>query len=541
MEKLMQNKPVFFGAIGGVVLIIAVIIFLVMGGGGNELPPPASETEIKEDVNLVKVEDSGKALEVQSLLARQGIDTTTVTEGTGTSIVIPGPTKRGIRDRAIIAIVQSGLVDKNIGLEIFDKGDFTSSKEDKRIRLSRAINGELSRLIKRIPPIIDASVFVSIPEPTIFTEFQKPISATVQVSLPLGDKLDRDKERSIINLLLGSIQGLEAKNISLTDTNGNVYSSMMDPADDMLAILEENDQYMKKKIMVQLDKLIGPGKYVVTVSTFLRQSPKKTDQLIYDPEHSSVSAKQVFSEDLGDSESQKKIMSGAVSSFIPGGLPGGPQSNSKRDYKRSAEETQYGLGKTTISETVMPGSVEEISIAITVDEGSMPAGLSMDDFKSLVARTASPKVNMDNVEVGFSKPQQAKLASSVTAELPQPEDSGNPWYAAAIALGVILICGLVVIWVRATSLATKQQNMIQQLQQVASSQEQQLQNAQQQTQQIYGYQEELARQLQDVQAPPKVTSQDISAALAELRDTLEESSDELEVAHQLRNWIEAGQ
>ena len=56
------------------------------------------------------------------------------------------------RDRALLAIVKSGLMDQNVGLEIFDKGDFTSTKEDKRIRLIRAVNGELSRLIPQNPP-----------------------------------------------------------------------------------------------------------------------------------------------------------------------------------------------------------------------------------------------------------------------------------------------------------------------------------------------------------------------------------------------------
>lgn len=93
------------------------------------------------------------------------------------------------RDNALIAIVQSGLVDQNVGLEIFDKGDFTSTKEDKRIRLARAMNGELARLIKKIPPIQNATVFISIPENTTMFDEQKPKTATVQIVLPNGENL----------------------------------------------------------------------------------------------------------------------------------------------------------------------------------------------------------------------------------------------------------------------------------------------------------------------------------------------------------------
>ncbi|MEW5820593.1 MAG: flagellar M-ring protein FliF C-terminal domain-containing protein [Cyanobacteriota bacterium] len=537
MQNLFQNKA-------AIAIIVAIVLGMVgfglfyMSRGKTVIAP--SEGKLGKETDILKTDDMGKALEVQALMARQGIDVKRSMDGPNNILYLDKDAKMSDRDRAYIAIVQSGLMDRNIGLEIFDKGDFTSSKEDKRIRLARAINGELARLIKRIPPIIDASVFVSIPEPTVFTAFKKPITATIQVTLPLGSSLDKDKERAILNLLLGSIQGLDAKNVSLSDTNGNVYNSLIDPADDMMALLEENDQYMKNKVMIQLDRLIGAGKYVVTVSTFLRQTPVQTEQLIFNPEESSVSSKQVFKENLGDSESEKRIMSGAVSSFIPGGLPGGPQSNSSRNYERSAEETQFGLGKTQITETKNPGMLEEISIAITLDENTMPKGMEMEDLQLLIAKAASPKVDPKNVKIAFSKPTAAKIAPDSVVELPKPEESGNPWYAAAIAIGIIVIVAFIFIWNAVTARTSRQQKQITQLQEIAGSQDQQLRATQNQAAQIHQIQEQLASQLTEIKTTPVISTQDISGTLAELRDALEDTGDEAEVAHQLRSWIESG-
>lgn len=537
MQNLFQNKA-------AIAIIVAIVLGMVgfglfyMSRGKAVIAP--SEGKLGKETDILKTDDMGKALEVQALMARQGIDVKRSMDGPNNILYLDKDAKMSDRDRAYIAIVQSGLMDRNIGLEIFDKGDFTSSKEDKRIRLARAINGELARLIKRIPPIIDASVFVSIPEPTVFTAFKKPITATIQVTLPLGSSLDKDKERAILNLLLGSIQGLDAKNVSLSDTNGNVYNSLIDPADDMMALLEENDQYMKNKVMIQLDRLIGAGKYVVTVSTFLRQTPVQTEQLIFNPEESSVSSKQVFKENLGDSESEKRIMSGAVSSFIPGGLPGGPQSNSSRNYERSAEETQFGLGKTQITETKNPGMLEEISIAITLDENTMPKGMEMEDLQLLIAKAASPKVDPKNVKIAFSKPTAAKIAPDSVVELPKPEESGNPWYAAAIAIGIIVIVAFIFIWNAVTARTSRQQKQITQLQEIAGSQDQQLRATQNQAAQIHQIQEQLASQLTEIKTTPVISTQDISGTLAELRDALEDTGDEAEVAHQLRSWIESG-
>ena len=97
----------------------------------------------------------GKALEIQALLAKHGIVVARTVDGTKSLLKLrakncttaAGKCTTEKRDMAIMLIVESGLYDQNVGLEVFDKGDFTSTKEDKRIRLVRAMNGELSRLI----------------------------------------------------------------------------------------------------------------------------------------------------------------------------------------------------------------------------------------------------------------------------------------------------------------------------------------------------------------------------------------------------------
>ncbi len=50
-----------------------------------------------------------------------------------------------------------------------------------------------------------------------------------------GKTLDNMKIKAITNLLLGAVQGFEADNISITDTNGNVYNSIIGGANDALS------------------------------------------------------------------------------------------------------------------------------------------------------------------------------------------------------------------------------------------------------------------------------------------------------------------
>ena len=251
-SKITQNKPLLFGIIGAiafVILLILVIVIISVSGGskGKEGANVVGAEPLANDVELLTTDNIGKALEVQALLAKQGITVERQLDGTKSKLVLSKKNCSTLskkctitdRDKAIITIVQSGLVDQNVGLEIFDKGDFTSTKDDKKIRLARAMNGELARLIKQIPPIQNATVFISIPESNSMFDEQRPRTATVQVVLPTGDKLDQSKVKAISNLLLGSISELKAENIAITDTNGNTYHSVMNAEDEMLQRLED--------------------------------------------------------------------------------------------------------------------------------------------------------------------------------------------------------------------------------------------------------------------------------------------------------------
>ena len=264
-----------------------------------------SEKPIQEDMVLLTTDNIGKAIEIQALLAKIGITASRSLDGTKSSIVLrKGTYNQSQRDAALLEIVKSGLMDQNVGLEIFDKGDFTSTKDDKRIRLARAINGELARLIRKMDGIDNASVFISIPEQTMFSSMQKPVTATVQLTTKLsGEKLPPLKIKAITNLLLGSVAGLTADNISITDTSGNVYSSIIGAEDEMLQKVEENDKYMQQKVNAQLDRLIGKGNFIATVSTSLKQSPVEKSSIIYDPNQKASVSEQTFVEGLGDETS----------------------------------------------------------------------------------------------------------------------------------------------------------------------------------------------------------------------------------------------
>lgn len=539
-KALLQNRPALIGIIATIIIVIVLVV--VMSSSKGTKDEAEVSPRIKEPIKLLTTSDAGKSLEIQSLLAQKRI---TVREaGKGSKIELWLYPEDNIteenRDDAITSIVRSGLVDKNVGLEVFDKGDFTSSREDKRIRLSRAINGELARLIKRLPNIKDASVFVSIPKDTIFTSMQQPTTATIQLVVdPVADKLDRNIIKSVINLIMGSVEDLKSENISITDTNGNVYSSVEDTSSNMLDIQEEKDNYMKKKINAQLDRLLGKGNYVVTVSTYLREVPLETAKITYNPQDSSVGNKQKFTEDLGDRSHDRSKMSSAVSSFLPGGLPS-PESSQNRNYARNAEEYSYKVGQTQTTEIKKPGILEEISIAVTINQGSMPTDMNAAQLKELIARTANPKASAQNVEIAFADNINPYLANERPVQKPEPENSGNPWWTVAALLAGGLIIGLAFIGGKTKDASSKQQRELDNLLERTINQEKALQEAHQKTNQLQNMQQQMYQTLStNQQQQPQAAIPDLNNTIQDIQDNIEENLDEKEFVTTLKSWIES--
>ena len=549
-SKILENKPLLYGIIGGVALIIVLVIVGAIfaansGGGGDNNANVVGSEPLTANVDLLTTDNLGKALEIQAILAKQGITVESQLDGTKSKLVLNKNncstlTKKCTvtdRDNALIAIVQSGLVDQNVGLEIFDKGDFTSTKEDKRIRLARAMNGELARLIKKIPPIQNATVFISIPENTTMFDEQKPKTATVQIVLPNGEKLDQLKVKAITNLLLGSVSGLTAENIAITDTNGNVYHSVMDAEDEMLQKLEENDKYMQQKISKQLDRLVGPGNYVATVSTFLRQAPVEKFSIEYDPNKKASVSEQSFREGLGDQTKDQSQGINAVSTYLPNGLPtNGTDSSQNRNYSRQATETQYGVTKTQTNEYIKPGVVEDISIAVTIDRNNWPADTTQEEMKELIARSASPKVTAANVSIAFSNSNDPYLTPERQENLPKVDESGNPWWLALLLCGLGLIIVFKVISSKVKRIREENEMEVENLRQKAIEQERQLNDINSRASQLTQRQSELAQDLINQQQKVAIPQFDESL----LVDSLDSISNEIteDSADKIKSWIE---
>ena len=547
IKELLQNKKMLYIIAGCAAAALMVIILIIcFAVSGKSKSAEVVDKIQKEQFDIVTTDNAGKALEIQSILARNKINAKRRSEGSKTTVFLEGGKYTNTqRDSALLILVKSGLVDQNTGLEIFDKNDFTSTREDKRIKLARAVNGELARLIRQMPNVDNASVLVSIPDNTMFKADKKPISATVMLTVASGVKLDSSVIKAIKSLLMGSVQDLSAENISITDSNGNVYNSLVKSIDDQISKIQENDSYMQNKVAAQLDMLVGHGNYVVTVSTSLNQVPREITSIEYNPDEKTSITEQTFQEGLGDSSQDSSKGSDAVSVYLPNGLQNSASSSSQnKNYSRDAKEITYGVSKKHINEYFKSGIVEKISIAVTMNADAMPPNLSVDELKAQIARSASPKVSADDVSIAFAETIDPYLAADRPVNLPVPEASGNPWWLAIVILIIGLFLGFIFVHKKLKDSSADQVEELKRLKQKTTEQEKQIVDVNLKAAELIEKQTILTQELLEQQKQLQLEKKQNINKEASLEDVIEEVSSDIAYADkdkavkELKNWIE---
>lgn len=545
IKQLLQNKTVLYSVIGGAAALVFVVILAVcLSVGGKSSTGAVVDKIEKEQFDIVTTDNQGKAIEIQSLLARQGIFAKRKADGSKVTVFLEaGKYTNSQRDASLLLLVKSGLIDQNVGLEIFDKNDFTSTKDDKRIKLARAVNGELARLIRQMPNIDNATVLVSIPENTFFKADKKPISATVMLTVASDVKLDLSTIKAIKSLLMGSVVDLAAENISITDSNGNVYNSLVKSIDDQISKIQENDSYIQNKIASQLDMLLGHGNYVVTVSTTLNQVPREVTNIQYDPNEKTSLTTQTFREGLGDTSQDSSKGSDAVSVYLPNGLQNSSSTSTQdKKYERVATEETYGVSKKHISEYYKSGIIEKISVALTMNADSMPPNMSIDEIKAFIANAAGSKVSMSDVSVAFAETIDPYLASDRPVNLPKVESSGNPWWLAIVLLIAGLVVGFVFVHKKLKDSSSQQEEELKKLQQKTSEQEKQIVDVNLKAAELIEKQTILTQELLEHQKQMQIEKK--KEPEISLDEVIEEVSSDITYADsertmkELRSWIE---
>jgi flagellar M-ring protein FliF len=112
------------------------------------------------------------------------------------------------------------------GYELMDKEEMLGSSQFvQNVRYKRSLEGELARSIMALDPVESARVHLGLSESSSFVMTNKPqSSASVMLQLRYGKHLDEQQVAAIVQLVAGSVPGMQANSVRVVDQAGNLLS-----------------------------------------------------------------------------------------------------------------------------------------------------------------------------------------------------------------------------------------------------------------------------------------------------------------------------
>lgn len=262
----------------------------------------------------------------------------------------------------------------SVGYEIFDKSDTMGQTSFvQNINKLRALEGELARTIDSLDTVQNARVHLVIPEKQLFETTDTPPTASIVVGLERG-KLTENQVGAIRNLVASSVKGLEPEKVTILDERGELLASAQASGAAALGALDDRkaqyEERVRKNIQDMLEGLYGPGTARVQVSAEMDFAQTSETEESFDPDKAVPRSTRTIEETAADKSNDGTVTQGQN---IPDGQAAGAGAGNSSNTNRTDETVNYEISKTTKTQSILPGKVTKLSIAVAVDGASEPA------------------------------------------------------------------------------------------------------------------------------------------------------------------------
>ncbi|MBO6575810.1 MAG: flagellar M-ring protein FliF [Rhodothermales bacterium] len=263
----------------------------------------------------------------------------------GSSVYVP---REQVYELRLQLASDGTIADGPEGYKIFDRGTLGMTDFMQRLNMKRALEGELSRSIASLRQVESARVHLVMPERSPFRETQVLPSASVVLQLGRGSSLDLGQVDGIASLVSGAVEGLDAGDVTVLDTAGNVLSSPGDEDDQVtlsstqLEVQRTVEENLVTKGQTMLDEVLGEGNAILRISAALDFSRTVSNREIIDPESATVISEEKIDERVDET-------TGANSSV-----------------------RNYELSRTTETHEKGVGSIEHLTISVILNQKQLP-------------------------------------------------------------------------------------------------------------------------------------------------------------------------
>lgn len=353
LDAVRRNFTTSQLVVSGLLFVVGVVglMFFVQWAGSPTYQVLYSGVTAKDAADITtKLQGDGVAYQLQN---------------GGTTILVPSASLNQER----VAVAAAGLPKNgSSGWDVFDKQGVTSSSFQQQVAYQRAVEGQLASTLEQMNGVSNASVSIVMPQTDLFVDTNQPARASVMLDTT-GTPSD-DLVQSAIHLVASSVPNLDPKDVTVTDTAGDLLSDAAGTTGDRaVRQAQAYDDALAAQATSMLDQLLGPGHAVVRVNATMNTQTQTVDSETYAPKGSVVLNQQ----------SAKETYTGAAASTASGVVSSNPTNGTTGSaggpgaYNKSSTTQQYGTSRTVSHTESSPGGVQRLTVSVAVDSNAKNA------------------------------------------------------------------------------------------------------------------------------------------------------------------------
>ena len=436
-EYLKGKRLRFFVLVG---LIIAIVIALTVF------------LNHKTYTVLYSGMEAAETGEVLSLLNEMGVDAKT--EGEDTVLVPEGEVNEIRLELAAQGYPSTGVNDYSIYSSASGLGTTDSEKE---VFYKYQLQANLRATILLMEKVENAVVNLDLGEDSsfVFSENEKPPTASVMLTLRDGEKLNEEEVKAITELVAASLAGLDSENIRIVDSQMTLYNTGDDDvgvqsADTHLALQKNVQNQLQEQIVNLLGPVFGEDNVLAEVSVILDFDDKQTQSVEYFTPAGSTEGIVVSMQELveaitsnpeGDANPAGIDANGNASQYL-----GTIGESDNAVYYNVSREVNYEINQTTTQIQEAQGQIEDLSVSVILNSSNIDD--YVDEVKNLVATAIGAAADKITVEMlpftGSEAAQEANAAAAEEARQYQEQIMRNQQGAQTLRIVIIAIAALVI-------------------------------------------------------------------------------------------------
>jgi flagellar M-ring protein FliF len=387
-------------------------------------------------------------------------------EGGGT-IMVPASKVHELRMKLAAAGLPSGGPGGTAagGYELLDKNSFGQTQGQERMKMQRAIEGELTTSIQALESVKSARVHLALPAQNgFFREQQKP-SASVVLTLHAGRTLDRNQLAGIVRVVSGSVPELTAKAVNVVDSTGALLSGTgEDDAGAGTGLDTQQLQYRRdveashlKRVMALLEPVVGRDNVRASVSADIDFSQVMQTAEAYRPNHGgdvkSAAVREQRSEESnagsngngsatgvpGATSNQPPVAASAPINGNAQTLQGTQANAGTGGSGRREAATRYEVDKTVTVTKNSVGNVRRLSAAVVVNHRANTDAKGKTSTVPLTDKELEQLTALVQQGIGFNaeRGDVVKVVNAPFRTEPGATADDTPWWKQAWVLDLL--------------------------------------------------------------------------------------------------------